>query len=118
MAAYVTLIGGSAEAAGEAAGCSERAVRSWRHSPWWQDALDEAEERWLNEAKAAARNGLLYVLSQRDPATIRWALERLVDELAPPPRRVSVMGDSSFTVEIGGLPEAGPTSSTGGADAD
>jgi hypothetical protein len=85
MAAYVVSLGGTMADAAEAAGCSERTVRSWKDSEWWREALDEAAERWKGEALARAKYGLLRALHSGDAATVRWLLERMMPATFPAP---------------------------------
>lgn len=89
-AAYLRAIGGTQKAAAEAAGCSERTLRTWEGADWWPDAMEEARDRWLVNLTAAARGTLLKVVSRGNAQLALAVLERLDLALAPATVRVDL----------------------------
>jgi hypothetical protein len=90
--AYLRLQGASQEAAGNAGGVTRDTVGRWESCSWWPDALAEASRRWLSGLAVNVRNSLVKLTDSKapEPATVRFAAERIIPGLEPPTNRTDV----------------------------
>jgi len=84
--AYFILMGYTVVDAAKSAGIGHKTVHIWMKADWWQDAKDDARDRYLGTVEAETRAAILRGL--QDPkeyaAMARWVAERLIPEFAPP----------------------------------
>lgn len=85
------LLGASQKTAAEIAGVSVRTMVEWGKCSWWIELSKECQARWLQGLAAKTRVALDRHVDE-DPATARFAGERLIPELAPPKLRQELSG--------------------------
>ena len=92
--AYLRATGDTQKEAAAKAGCSERTVRVWEHSPFWPKAQFEANRRWLQGVEAFARRGIMSALVDNGEYAqmARWVAERTIPEMIPPKQRRELSG--------------------------
>lgn len=95
-AAYLRLCGSTSAEAAAGAGIGERTMVRWEGCSWWQDAIREAERRWLNHTRSRAMRTLHRGVDE-DLATARWFAERTIADLAPPKQRTE---STQFPVDL------------------
>ena len=88
LAAFWCLVAPTLEKAAELAGIGDRTLRRWRSSPWWYDAVAEAEEQWLKQAKMESRRTLIRAIVKGDSLRAWELLKRVDPKLMPPAQRV------------------------------
>lgn len=105
LAAYWIGLGFTDAESATLSGCGTRTVGRWKVSEWWPQAEAEAHRRFLTVMSAETKRSVLDVVRDRnpltrDPATIRWAAERLIDGLAKPAEKLVMTGKDGGPVEI------------------
>lgn len=105
-AAYLRLIGQSQKDAATGAGVGQRSLRRWETCSWWEDARDEARDRWLNDLVAESRATLFRVVQEGDGLRAMQILERMDPKMAPPAQKLQHSG----RIEGGVLRVPTPTS--------
>lgn len=97
-AAYLRSLGGqfTQEVVCAMVGVCRRTLGRWEKADWWPRAKSEAVERWLQGLVHESTGTLLKEIRKGDAASARWALERLIPELAPPAQKHDHSGSISF----------------------
>lgn len=99
-AAYLRMIGLSQVDAANGAGIGERTIVRWEQCSWWQDARDEASDRWLNDLVAESRATLMKSIKAGDPIRALQVLERRDQRLAPPAHQIEHHGPDGGPIPI------------------
>ena len=103
VAACVLRMHGLTQAeAADKVGMSERSLRKYESCSWWPQVQEYAYDEELDATRIAARAAFHRLLKADDGPTVRFALERLIAEFAPPATRANVMSD--VTVHVSGGP--------------
>src|SRR5215813_11339909 len=88
LASSHRLLGSTQAQTGAAVGRSQRTIRSWEADrALWQQASEEARQRWLGEITAAARRAVLDNAGTDADLALKL-LERLDPDLALPAQRL------------------------------
>lgn len=101
-ACVLRLLGYSQEKAAETAGVSVRQLIEWEKCSWWADYEAEAHRRWLRGLAETTRVALPKHVKE-DPATARFAAERLFPELNPPKVRAELTGKDGGPIKTTGV---------------
>jgi transcriptional regulator with XRE-family HTH domain len=93
--AYMRLHGYSQSDAADAAGVSERTVRTWENErAEWPDAVQAARDRWLSGLAGQARSTLKAALKDAQNGKLALdVIERLDPALLPARMRHEIVGD-------------------------
>lgn len=86
-AAYLRTLGASQADTAKQVGIGERTLRRWEDCSWWPEIRHEAMDRWLAGTKSRAMVALGHLLDGLEPTTVRFTLERLMEEFEPPRQR-------------------------------
>lgn len=98
-AAYLRMCGKPQAEVAQTVSRTERTIRSWENSDWWNDAVEEARDRWLDDVMREARAALYLQLKKaRDPVRAMQVLERMDPEFRPPTQQLEHSGE----VDTGG----------------
>lgn len=90
LAAYHLMMGMTQKDAGCAIGRSLRTIGNWiADTYWWQQARQEAEDRWLYDLKDVARQAVYSQVKAGDGNLGLTILERTDERLRKEPQRVA-----------------------------
>lgn len=89
-AAYLRSIGLSQKQAAKLAGVGDRTLRTWEHCSWWPAIVAESHALWLSGIQFKTKKSLARLIDDQEPATVRFAAERLLEGLEPPTQRTDL----------------------------
>jgi hypothetical protein len=98
-AAYLRLTGCTQAEAASAAGVGERTLRTWETCSWWGEIKAEASGRWLDGLRTKTRKAIERLIDGLEPATVRFAAERIMDEFQPPKQRAELSGPNGGPIQ-------------------
>lgn len=93
LVAYFLGLGWTQREAAKAAGVGDRTVRDWMGCSWWQSVEIAAHQKFMRRLTGRTKESLLNLVNGCEPATVRFAAERLLPELKPAEQTLNVRGE-------------------------